>query len=68
MLESILTSNLGDDVYGDDETTKNLEILAAEILGFECGLLVPTGTFGNNVCVKSHTNHGEEIILPSGCH
>ena len=40
-----------------------LEARAAEIFGKEAALFVPTGTMGNTIAIKMHTNHGEEVIL-----
>lgn len=42
--------------------------MSAYILGFESVLLVPSGTFGNNLCSKIFSNHGDEVILPNTCH
>jgi threonine aldolase len=47
MRESVLEARFGDDVIGEDPMVNNLESLAAEKLGKEAGLLVPSGTFGN---------------------
>lgn len=61
-------AKVGDDVYKDDETVNELERYAAEILGKEKALFVPSGTMGNQICVKTHTNPAEEIILHSKSH
>ena len=37
-------------------------------MGHEAACLVPSGTFGNQCAVKTHTHHGEEIILADECH
>ena len=59
---------LGDDVYGEDPTTNELESLGAEIFGKEAGLFVTSGTQGNAVAVLSQTNRGDEIILEERSH
>ncbi len=59
---------VGDDVYGDDPTAAELEREAAELLGKEAGLFVPSGTFGNQVSVMAHTRRGDEILLDDSCH
>ncbi len=59
---------VGDDVYGEDPTVNKLEARAAEIFGKEAALFVPTGTMGNTIAVKIHTNHGEEVICDSRSH
>ncbi|ABR48599.1 Threonine aldolase [Alkaliphilus metalliredigens QYMF] len=68
MLQAIQVAQLGDDVYGDDVTTNELEALAANITGKEAGLFVPTGTMGNLIAVMTHTKPGQEIILEESCH
>jgi len=59
---------VGDNVYGDDETTNKLEALAAKMVGMEDAMLVPSGTFGNQVAVLTHTQRGQEIILGANSH
>lgn len=59
---------VGDDVYGDDETVKSLEKKTAELLGKEAAMFVPSGVFGNQVCVLTHTSRGQEIILGEYSH
>ncbi len=59
---------MGDDVYREDPTVNRLEKRAAEIMGKEAGLFVPTGTMGNTIAVKMHTEHGQEVISESRAH
>jgi threonine aldolase len=59
---------VGDDVYGEDPTVNRLEQRAAEIFGKEAALFVPTGTMGNTIAIKMHTNHGEEVICDARSH
>jgi len=59
---------VGDDVYGEDPTVNRLEQYAAEIFGKEAALFVPTGTMGNTIAIKMHTNHGEEVICDARSH
>lgn len=69
--EMILAMNnalVGDDVYGEDQTTRELEILASNILGKEDSLFIPSGTFGNQLSILTHTNRGDEVILGDECH
>lgn len=61
-------ASVGDDVYGDDPTVILLEKTMAEILGKEAALFVPSGVFGNQVSVLTHTTRGQEIILGEYCH
>lgn len=59
---------VGDDVYGDDPTVILLEKTVAELLGKEAALFVPSGVFGNQVSVLTHTKRGQEIILGEYSH
>lgn len=68
MRKAMYEAEVGDDVYGEDPTVKRLEELAAEITGKESAIFVPSGTMGNQLGVKTHTNPGDEIILEENCH
>ena len=68
MRESIYHAELGDDVFGEDQTTNRLEKIAAERIGKEAALMVASGTMGNLVCVLSHCRRGEEVILGDQSH
>lgn len=68
MLEEMVTAPLGDDVYHDDPTVNTLEEEAAEVVGKEAGVFVPTGTMGNQLCVMLHTRPGEEVLAHEGTH
>lgn len=68
MLHAIVQAQLGDDVYGDDATVNHLEEMAAQLMGKEAALFVPSGTMGNLLAVLTHTTPGQEIILEESCH
>lgn len=68
MREAINNAELGDDVYGEDTATNQLQEMAAEMVGKEAVLLVPSGTMGNLVCVLTHCARGEEVILGDKSH
>lgn len=68
MRRAMAEAEVGDDVYGEDPTVNRLERRAAEIFGKEAGLFVPTGTMGNTIAVKVHTNHGQEVICEARSH
>jgi threonine aldolase len=61
-------AKVGDDVYKDDDSVNELERYAAEIMGKEKALFVPSGTMGNQICIKTHTNPADEIILHTKSH
>jgi threonine aldolase len=61
-------AEVGDDVYGEDPTLRRLEETAAETLGFEAALFVPTGSMGNQVAINVLTEPGTEVVLEAGTH
>jgi len=68
MRRAMAEAEVGDDVYGEDPTVNRLERRAAEILGKEAALFVPTGTMANTIGVKLHTEHGQEVICETRAH
>ena len=68
MRRAMMEAEVGDDVYGEDPTANRLERRAAEIAGKEAALFVPTGTMGNTIAVKLHTEPGQEVICDSRAH
>jgi threonine aldolase len=68
MRRAMAEAEVGDDVYGEDPTVNRLEQRAAEILGKEAALFVPSGTMGNTIAIKLHTSHGEEVICDARAH
>jgi len=68
MRRAMMEAEVGDDVYGEDPTVNRLERRAAEIIGKEAALFVPTGTMGNTIAIKLLTEHGQEVIADSRAH
>ena len=68
MREAIYRAELGDDVFGDDPTVNRLEKMAAERMGKEAAMLVPSGTMANLTCVLTHCTRGNEVILGEKSH
>lgn len=68
MRRSMAEAEVGDDVYGEDPTVNRLQERAAEIFGKEAALFVPTGSMGNQIAVKLHTNPGQEIVIEERGH
>lgn len=68
MRQAAFDAEVGDDVYNEDPTLHELEALAAEKLGKEAGLFVPSGTQGNQIAVLTHCQLGQEIILEAESH
>jgi len=68
MRAAMAAAEVGDDVYGEDPTVNLLERRAAEVFGREAALFVPTGTMGNQIGIRLHTQPGQEVIAESRAH
>ncbi|MBI3764553.1 MAG: low-specificity L-threonine aldolase [Chloroflexi bacterium] len=68
MREAMMHAEVGDDVFGDDPTVRRLEFLAAEWMGKEAAVFVPTGTMGNLAAFLAHCGRGHEVILGDQSH
>src|SRR5450432_683279 len=68
MRAAMAAAEVGDDVYGEDPTVNRLQDRAAEIFGREAAIFVPTGTMGNQIAIRLHTQHGQEVICESRAH
>lgn len=68
MREAMASAPVGDDVYGEDPTVKALEARAAEILGKEDAVFVPSGTMSNQVALRTHTAPGDMAIMDRASH
>lgn len=68
MRQAIAEAVVGDDVFGDDPTVRELERRVAEMLGKEAALFVPSGTMANQVALASITEPGDEVVLDRQSH
>jgi threonine aldolase len=68
MREAMAQAEVGDDVYGEDPTVNRLEAMAAELLGKEAAVFVPSGVMGNQLALRLHTRPGDEVIVDSTSH
>lgn len=68
MRQAMAQAQVGDDVYQDDPTVKELENYGASLTGKEAGLFIPSGTFGNQLALFTHCKRGSEVILDDNCH
>jgi threonine aldolase len=68
MRAAMANAEVGDDVYGEDPTINRLQERAAEIFEKEAALFVPTGSMGNQIAVKLHTQPGQEAIIEERGH
>ena len=68
MLEAMRYARVGDDILREDLSVKELEKLAAEIMGKEAALFTVSGTMSNQIAVMTLTERGEEIIVGDKSH
>jgi threonine aldolase len=68
MRAAMANAEVGDDVYSEDPTVNRLEARAAEIFGREAALFVPTGSMGNQIALRLHTQPGKEVVCESRAH
>jgi len=68
MRRAMAEAEVGDDVYGEDPTVNRLERRAAEIFAREAAIFVTSGTMGNQIAIKIHTHHGQEVICEERSH
>lgn len=68
MRKAMADAEVGDDVYGDDRLTNEMECLVAEMSGKEAAVFVPSGTFGNQLALFTHCRRGDEVIIYNDCH
>src|SRR5579883_1495882 len=68
MREAMARAPVGDDVYGEDPTVRELEERIAALLGTEAALFVPSGTMANQLCLRVHTRPGDDVIVGDSAH
>jgi threonine aldolase len=68
MRNAMVDAKVGDDVFGEDPTVNALQEQVADLLGKEAALFVPSGTMGNQICIKVHTKPGDEVIVERDSH
>lgn len=68
MRAAMLQAEVGDDVYGEDHTVKELEQKLAAMFGMEAGLFCPSGTMTNQIAIKCFTQPMDEVICDQTAH
>jgi threonine aldolase len=68
MREAMYHAEVGDDVYHEDPTINRLQEMAAERLGKEAAIFVPSGTMGNTASILAHAGRGEAVIVGNQSH
>lgn len=68
MRDAICNAQVGDDVFGEDPTINRLQEMMTEITAKDAALFVASGTMGNQICIKTHTQPGNEIVVERHSH
>lgn len=68
MRAAMAAAPVGDDVYSEDPTVNRLEELAAEKMGKQAAVYVPSGTMSNVAAVLAHCARADEVILGNLSH
>jgi threonine aldolase len=68
MRAAMAAAEVGDAVLGDDPTVLRLQERAAELLGQEAALYVPSGTMANQIALKVHCEPGDDVLACEGAH
>ncbi|MDW5289110.1 GntG family PLP-dependent aldolase [Formosa sp. PL04] len=68
MLDAMMSAQIGDDVYKEDETINLLEKRIANMFGKSHAMFFPSGTMANQTAIKLHTNPGEQVICDKYAH
>ncbi len=68
MRRAMAEAEVGDDVYGEDPTVRQLEAEVAAATAKAAALFVPSGTMGNQIAVLCHTERGDEMLLHEESH
>ena len=68
MREAIFRAEVGDDVWGEDPTVLALEEQVAGMAGKVAALFVPSGTMGNQLALRAHTEPGDQLVCHADAH
>ncbi len=68
MREAMAHAVVGDDVLDGDPSVQRLQEIAAEWLGKDGALFVPSGTMANQIAMGSWTRPGDEIVVQRFAH
>ena len=68
MRAAMAAAEVGDDVYGEDPTVNALEERVAALFGHEAAVFVPSGTMGNQICLRLVVPSAGELLCDSDAH
>lgn len=68
MRTAMARAEVGDDVYAEDPTVRELEARVAQLFGHEAALFTPTGSMANVLAVSALVAPGQEVLCESSAH
>ena len=68
MRAAMASARVGDDVFGEDPTVRELEARVAYLLGHDAGLFTASGSLANVLGVALHVRPGEEVLCDARAH
>ena len=68
MRRTMAEADVGDDVFGEDNSVSALEHKIADLAGKEAGLFFPSGTQSNLAALMAHCGRGDEYIVGQQAH
>jgi len=68
MHEAMMGAAVGDDVFGEDPSVKELEEKCAKMMGMAAGIYCPSGTMTNQIGIKILSHPYDEVICYKGSH
>ena len=68
MLDAMRDASFGDDSRDGDATVRRLEVIAAQRMGKQAAMFLPSGTMANLVAVLAHVQRGGEVLLEASAH
>jgi threonine aldolase len=68
MLAAMAAAEVGDEQEREDPTTNELQLRAAELLGHEAALFLPTATMANQVALRVLSRPGAKVVAEERTH
>ncbi|MGH8870053.1 MAG: threonine aldolase family protein [Actinomycetes bacterium] len=68
MRAAMAAADVGDDVYGEDPSVRRLEDTVAALFDKPAAVFVPTGTMGNQICLRLVCPPADEVLCDADAH
>src|SRR5262250_3543382 len=68
MRRFMCASDVGDEQKHEDPTVNLLQEMVAELLGKDAAVFLPSGTMCNEIALRVHCRHGEEMLAHASAH